>query len=583
MKKLTFILALVMLLGAFAGTFSVSAASGDVGITLAPEISTETSVRLRKDSNGIRFTAKASAELIAELKASKAAGKITEYSFGMLICKAEDLVGIDFTAEALTAAGRIFADKTARHGLKTNERTGDVTFTTALVNLKTEHYDVPFTATAYVEYVVDGTEKHRIYATGETPVQSAKEMAYEQLAEVSPTKKRSFPNPVSSYYAKEGDVYVKKEGAAYSFYSKAQQTVFENYLSGVLNHDPNFYRPLSPKTVPIAAHMKDIFRSVGRTYEGSNGVLSCDLTCSGIRFNTFCEGNVTVKLTNNGSTGYFTVYVDGVRQPTRYSAKAGTSTLTIATGLQRGEHEIMLVKQGQFVMNTVDLIEVSVVGEFLAIPEEKELFIEFYGDSILNGSNVLLQPGKGTSPETSDGTSAFGWLTAERLNADCSIVGVGGLGVVKSGIPQYNIDVLHDVCGHPDHSGVPTYKFTRIPDVVVIELGVNDEARGADMVVYKQKARAFILKLREVYGEDVPIIWLHGYHDKNFWGPTQDVINELGGEDANIFVCKTEQTYIPASRGGDGWHPDEEGSLLMAKKLAKTINKILKEKAEAAE
>ncbi|MBQ5892916.1 MAG: hypothetical protein IIW78_01535, partial [Clostridia bacterium] len=135
MKKLTFILALVMLLGAFAGTFSVSAASGDVGITLAPEISTETSVRLRKDSNGIRFTATASAELIAELNASKVAGAITEYSFGMLICKAEDLVGIDFTAEALTAAGKIFADKTARHGLKTNEKTGDVTFTTALINL----------------------------------------------------------------------------------------------------------------------------------------------------------------------------------------------------------------------------------------------------------------------------------------------------------------------------------------------------------------------------------------------------------------------------------------------------------------
>ncbi|MBQ1230082.1 MAG: hypothetical protein IIX80_03505, partial [Clostridia bacterium] len=116
-----------------------------------------------------------------------------------------------------------------------------------------------------------------------------------------------------------------------------------------------------------------------------------------------------------------------------------------------------------------------------------------------------------------------------------------------------------------------------------IELGVNDAVRGADIDVYKQKARAFILKLREVYGEDVPIIWLDGYHDQNFWGPTQDVINELGGEDANIFVCKTAQVYVPASRGGDGWHPDEEGALLMAKKLVGTINKILKEKAEAAE
>jgi lysophospholipase L1-like esterase len=61
------------------------------------------------------------------------------------------------------------------------------------------------------------------------------------------------------------------------------------------------------------------------------------------------------------------------------------------------------------------------------------------------------------------------------------------------------------------------------------------------------------------------------------------VINELGGEDANIFVCKTAQVYVPTSLGGDGWHPDEEGALRMAKKLVSTINTILKDKAEAAE
>lgn len=547
-------------------------------IALNPSISPDTSVRLRKDSNGIRFSAQASAELVADLDLLKELGFILDYKFGTLICKVEDLADIDFTAEALTAAGKPFADSPAKYGLKVDEESGAVTFTTALVNLKTENYDVPFTATSYVEYTQATGEMARAYATGEKPVQSVKEMALAALAQVSPTKTRDFPNQVFSYYAKEGDTYVKKEGTAYSCYAKAQQTVFQNYLDGVLNHDPAFMRPLNTTTVSVAPHMEDIFRTVGRTYQRGNGALACDLTCTGIRFNVFCEGDVSVKLSVDGQTGYFTVYVDGVRREERLRAYAGATTLTVATDLQRGEHEIMLVKQGQFVMNKVDLHEVTVVGDFLPIPAEKELFFEFYGDSILNGSNVLFEPGKGTSPETSDGTSAFGWLTAERFNADCNIIGCGGLGLVKSGNPNYYAGMLYDLSSHPDIANPVKYDFARIPDAVIIELGVNDEARGSDPALYKQRARMLIENLRKKYGEDVPIIWLDGYHDANFWEHTKAVIDELGGEEANIYVCKTAQTYIPTSEGGDGWHPDEEGSLLMAKKLCRTISDVLKEK-----
>lgn len=223
-------------------------------------------------------------------------------------------------------------------------------------------------------------------------------------------------------------------------------------------------------------------------------------------------------------------------------------------------------------MATTEINKVTINGFFTEKPVEKELFIEFYGDSILNGSNVYLG---GTTPATSDATKAFGWLTAEKLNADCNIIGCGGLGLAKSG-GDFVMGDVYNLNGSLNVSGVTEYDFARIPDAVVIELGVNDEVRSADPATYKANARALISALRSKYGNNVPIIWLNGYHDKNFWTNTLAVINELGGESANIYVCTTAKTYLTTEQGGDNYHPDVAGQESMANTLSAFIRDLLK-------
>ena len=554
-----------------APSLGISPVNGLTAVAPEPSISTETEIRLRTDSNGIRFTSTIPADSIELLESMKESGMITDYGFGTLICKAADLDGIDFTVDALTAANKPFSTVTAKRGITENEITGDITYTAALINLKVENYGVEFAATAYVQYTTKSGEVVRIFAEGDYPVTTAKNLSYLALANISTEQSETNPNKITSYYAKEGETYIQKEGVAFSAYSKAQRTVFQNYIDGILNYDPEAVKPLTEKTSDIIEHTDDIFLPVGRTYS-RNGGLACDFTCTGIRFNAFCEGSVSVNLSTSATT-YFTVYINGVRQEKRIMANASSTWVEIATELERDNYEIMLVKQSQFTMSTTELKQVKINGKFSdEMPAEKELFIEFYGDSILNGSNIFMG---GTSAATSDGTQAFGWLTAQALGADCNIIGCGGLGLKISG-SNFVMGDLWNLNGSLNVSGVTKYDFDRVPDFVVVELGVIDEVRGANPTQYKSAVLEFVEKIRNKYDEDVPIIWVYGYYAQDNWELTKEALDgRYNGAEDNIYYCELSPSNISKAEGGDGIHPNVATSKVMAEELIAFIKKLL--------
>lgn len=532
-------------------------------------------IRLRENSNGIRFTSVISKNSIDRLEQMKTAGIISSYSFGTLICKEDVLEGLSFTAASLTAAGKgteSFVDIPAKKGIVTDEVTGDVTINAALVNLKLNHYDTEFAAISYIECLYTNGTTTRTYGEFVTTahVRTVKQVAYEALSDVSQTQADGYANPVTSYYEKDGEGYKKTEGDAFSPYGSKQRTILQNYLDGVLNYDPEAVKPLAEKTRTVMGHTDDTFLPVGRTYI-RNGGLACDFTCTGIRFNALCEGSVSVKINTTGDT-YFTVYVDGERQEKRIKATASSTWVEIVSGLDRGEHEIMLVKQSQFTMATTELSEVKIHGSFMEeMPAQKELFIEFYGDSILNGSNIFLG---GTSPATSDGTQAFGWLTAQALGADCNIIGCGGLGLSVSG-SDFVMNDIWDLNGSLKVSGVTEYDFERTPDVIVVELGVNDEVRNASETAYKTAVLEFVKGIRREYGEDVPIVWVYGYYAKDCWEMTKEVLDtRYDGEEDNIYYCELSPSNIPSSQGGDGIHPSVATSKVMAEELVAFLKRI---------
>ena len=323
----------------------------------------------------------------------------------------------------------------------------------------------------------------------------------------------------------------------------------------------------------ILDHIPAIFAPVGRTYE-RDGSLACDFTCTGIRFSAKCEGTVAI-YARSTSKAYFTLYINGERVDERFAVTDQFSWITLVEDLPKGNYEFEFVKQSQYHMATAELKKLQLTGVLQNAPEERPLFIEYYGDSIVNGSNIHVAPP--TNTENSDGTLAYGWLTAKALNADCSIVGRGG----QSLSVETEMDIMDDIfslCGSSQLKDVPTYDFARKPDVVVVNMGCNDGAKGAAIAPFKARVEELINNIRTKYGDDIKIVWIYGYRRdaKEYWDHIKQVMEDMGGEYGNLYACQVSVCYIPKSEGGDGYHPDVKNSAIMAEEVTAFLRELLK-------
>ncbi len=309
----------------------------------------------------------------------------------------------------------------------------------------------------------------------------------------------------------------------------------------------------------------DSLKLHGRTSLTADGIV-CDHSATGIEFSAYIEGAVELTVTVSADT-YFTVYIDGVRQATRYNVKNGTATLTIANFMEGGVHNIRVLKQTESANSLSILKSISFKGQFEEAPAEKDLFIEFLGDSITCGyGNLCANGAEGAgSAFNEDATQTYAYLAAQKLGADHSLVSCSGIGVTSSWSGNFVMKDFFSAQSYHRSTGV-NYEKTFTPDIVVINLGTNDSSKGSDGAQFKEDAKALIALVRSTYGEDVKIVWA-----ANMMGPcmqtySQAAINELGGEAAGLYFCT-----LTENRDGGGAHPSNEAHASAATDLANFI------------
>ena len=101
--------------------------------------------------------------------------------------------------------------------------------------------------------------------------------------------------------------------------------------------------------------------------------------------------------------------------------------------------------------------------------------LEFYGDSITQGVRALSTH---SESEGADGSKSYAYLTARALGATSYQVGFGSQGVIKPGngeVPSGTESFGWNFAGSPAER-------VEQPDVVVLNLGVNDQTLTADAV-----------------------------------------------------------------------------------------------------
>ncbi len=313
--------------------------------------------------------------------------------------------------------------------------------------------------------------------------------------------------------------------------------------------------------------MIDYINVGGRHTVKHNGV-TFDWTCAYIEFNADCEGDVKIKF-SEASNLYISVIIDGVMQDERICVKSA-STVTVASGLEAGQHTIRIVRgNGASSSGGAKIGEIIINGSLLMPPAKPEKLIEFVGDSITCGYGNLIPVGEKYSQEGTDPTKAFAYLTAWSLSADYSMVAVSGIAIAGK---MYHDITMSDVYNYTNYyrDDNDEYSFERPADLVVVNLGTNDETTntwggGLDSEVFKGKVRELLALIREKNG-DCNILWVHDMMSDGYFRYTAEVLAELGGEENGYYSIALVRDTLAA----DG-HCSVTGHAKSANALARYI------------
>ena len=313
-------------------------------------------------------------------------------------------------------------------------------------------------------------------------------------------------------------------------YSKTDLTVTYNSLSGSVT------RIYSLDTY------RDRVKVQGRSATAVEGV-AVDWSGSALEFNVECGGNVYVSAIGSYATSLgsgisdFTVYVDGVKTRTVRVNKGVNEDILVAENLAEGVHSLRLTKWAHAESAQITFTSVKCDGALLDRPADKDLYIEFIGDSITCGY--------GANNGANDGNLSYAYIAAQRMNADWSIVARSGLWLSSA---TNSIPLIYPyVSWYRDGGSLngELYDFSRIPDAVVINLGTNDYNGNAGAEKFANSVRSFIADVRSRYGNDVPIVWAYGMMNDGYKDSIISVVNELGGE--NYYLGFTQNNDGPGS------------------------------------
>lgn len=316
--------------------------------------------------------------------------------------------------------------------------------------------------------------------------------------------------------------------------------------------------------------MTELYNAVkwsGRTSLLDYGV-ALDQAASGVEFTVKTEGKVTFTADVNADT-YFTVYVDGVRQEERQLLTTTKRTMTVAEFASNGTHTIRIVKQTEAQKSLCIVRSIGLNGTIADKPADKDMYLEFIGDSITCGFGNLTDAANQDAGNAlyEDATLAFPFVTAEKVGADVSVLGFSGMGVSKN-FASFLAKDYYSAVSYV-RSALVAHDFARVPDYVIVNLGTNDTVMGATKSEFQSAVKALVAQIRgnDGYNTQVPIIWTDGLMGANVQAWVTETFTELGGESAALYVLTFE--HDPS---GGGAHPAIEGHEAAAKVLADFIN-----------
>ena len=342
---------------------------------------------------------------------------------------------------------------------------------------------------------------------------------------------------------------------------------------------------------PTAENVKLLGRAF---YDDFDGELICAYSGTGCEFTATAKsvaitvkGDTAARANNNDNAARFAVYVDGERTQD-IMLDESTKIINVFSGDTEKTATVSLVKLSETANSTLSVDSVTVEGS-IAPTAEKDLYIEFVGDSITCGYGVDDEDrNHHFSTSTEDCTKAYAYKTAEKLNADYSLVSISGYGIIsgytnnpdKKSSSQL-MPLHYDKAGFSYSRDLGSFKwdFARQPDVVVINLGTNDESYCKTdkdkQAEFTAEYVNFIKDIRE-HNPESKILCVLGVMGSGLYKCVEDAVSTYSTEtgDTSVYAMK-----LPNQQEADGiaadWHPTEAPHEKTATLVAEKIQEIL--------
>ena len=297
-------------------------------------------------------------------------------------------------------------------------------------------------------------------------------------------------------------------------------------------------------------------------------------TCSGFEV-TFTGTYLRTEVQVNSSVcQYWNVYVDG-KEPYKIAVDQN-GAVDLAKDLSDGIHTVKVEKATERWASTdFRRLTTSKNGSFSApapMPERKILVI---GDSITAGFGTDKEYTLLTDPQNQhmhNGNKTYGAYLSRAFHAQNQILGCSTYGIRQNadrtpGVMQsiflktdYNKDKGRD------------YGFDWTPDVVIINLGTNDEAAGVSEAEAAAAAGDFIRLIRSKYPR-AAIIWAYGVMGRKYMSAFENMVQTLNAEGLADVYFQPLDAQKADTVGLDG-HPSALTHKRMAEKLIPLIERI---------
>lgn len=284
------------------------------------------------------------------------------------------------------------------------------------------------------------------------------------------------------------------------------------------------------------------------------------------------------------NANYISAIIDD-GQPMVFALENGRTIYRVGDKLAAGDHMLVLFKRTESFVGVVEFkgLELSEGGRLIEPPAQSNRRIEFIGDSITCGYGNEAESEKVSfCALTENNYLAYGALTARHFGAEYFCIAWSGIGAYSSrGDTKNTMATRYDKILPRDPDSKWDFKKC-IPDVVVVNLGTNDFAKGDPGENYLSCYTELLKTIRGNYPDAhifcAPGSMLRG-EDLN---KNRDYVKAAMAKlnDSKIYFVEFEGQDRKNGFGAD-FHPNLKTHAIMANTLIKAVEEKTGWKAAA--